>query len=159
MTCFRRCCPRQRRVQTRQFNDNNFIPSTVEVVSPEAQNVQPNQEILFLQTEYNTGVSFSPRVDDLGVDIVATGVYKIFFTGVVTTENDGVISVAITLNGEPIPASEVSQFVTANQPQIVTSSAVFKVLSPSADIGVMNIGNVNFSVTNAKLDIIRTGNF
>ena len=33
------------------------------------------------------------------------------------------------------------------------------VISPSADIGVINTGTTSFNLTNAKLDIVRTGNF
>ena len=154
MACCRRCNQRRNQTTVRVFNQNNFIPSSVQVSYPLTQTVEPNAEILFPQTDYNTGVSFSPRVDDLGVDIVAPGVYKITFTGVITTEVDATILVAITLNGEPIPQSEISQFVSTNGPETVFTTIVFKVISPNADIGVMNTGTTNFFVTNAKLILI-----
>ncbi|MBO7508073.1 MAG: hypothetical protein J6T39_00320, partial [Clostridia bacterium] len=123
------------------------------------QTVAPDAEILFPQIDYNTGVSFSPRVDNLGVDIVAPGVYKITFTGIIIVEADQIVSLAITLNGESIPQSQISQLVLAQGPQIVYTTIVFKVISPNADIGVINLGDAEFSITNAKLDIVRTGNF
>ena len=126
---------------------------------PLTQTVASDAEILFPQIDYNTGVSFSPRVDNLGVDIVAPGVYKITFTGIITVEADQIVSLAITLNGEPIPQSEISQLVLAQGPQTVYTTIVFKVISPNADIGVINLGDAEFSITNAKLDIVRNGNF
>ena len=159
MSCYRRSNSRRTQPQVRVFNDNNFIPSSVQVSYPLTQTISVDEEILFPQVDYNTGVSFSPRVDSLGVDIVAPGVYKITFTGIITTEADQTINLAISLNGEPIPQSEISQYVTSIGPQTVTTTIIFKVISPSADIGVINTGNTTFNVTNAKLDIIRTGNF
>jgi len=159
MSCYRRSNSRRTQAQVRVFNDNNFIPSSVQVSYPLTQTISVDEEILFPQVDYNTGVSFSPRVDSLGVDIVAPGVYKITFTGIITTEADQTINLAISLNGEPIPQSEISQYVTSIGPQTVTTTIIFKVISPGADIGVINTGNTTFNVTNAKLDIIRTGNF
>ncbi len=159
MACCRRCNSRRNQTSVRVFNDNNFIPSTVQVSYPLTQSVGENVEVLFAQVDYNTGVSFSPRFDELGVDIVAPGVYKITFTGVITTEADQTISLAISLNGEPLPQSEISQYVTTLGPQIVSTTVIFKVISPSADIGVINTGTTSFNLTNAKLDIVRTGNF
>lgn len=159
MSCYRRSNSRRTQPQVRVFNDNNFIPSSVQVSYPLTQTISVDEEILFPQVDYNTGVSFSPRVDSLGVDIVTSGVYKITFTGIITTEADQTINLAISLNGEPIPQSEISQYVTSIGPQTVTTTIIFKVISPSADIGVINTGNTTFNVTNAKLDIIRTGNF
>lgn len=159
MACCRRCNSRRNQVSVRVFNDNNFIPSSVQVSYPLTQTVAAGEEILFAQVDYNTGVSFSPRVDGLGVDIVAPGVYKITFTGVISTEADQTINLAISLNGEPLPQSEISQYVLSIGPQTVYTTIIFKVISPSADIGVINTGSTSFNVTNAKLDIIRTGNF
>lgn len=159
MACCRRCSQRRNQPTVRVFNDNNFIPSSVQVSYPLTQTVEPNAEMLFPQIDYNTGVSFSPRVDNYGVDIVAPGVYKITFTGIITSQQDQIVSLAITLNGEPIPQSEISQLVLSQGPQTVYSTIVFKVISPSADIGVANIGTTTFSITNAKLDIVRNGNF
>ncbi len=158
MACF--CRRSQRRTTTvRNLDQNNFIPSAVEVFNSATQTVDPNEEILFLQTNYNTGVSFSVRNDNLGVDIVAAGVYKITFTGVASTAIDGNISLALTLNGVPFPQSEVTQYVTSVGPQIVSTTMIFKVVSPNADIGVINTGDISFDITNAKLEIVRTGNF
>ena len=159
MACCRRNCQRRNQPTVRVFNDNNFIPSSVQVSYPLTQVVEPNTEMLFPQVDYNTGVSFSTRVDNYGVDIVAPGVYKITFTGIITTQQDQTVSVAITLNGEPIPQSEISQLVLSQGPQTVYTTIVFKVISPSANIGVANIGTESFSITNAKLDIVRIGNF
>ena len=159
MACCRRNCQRRNQPTVRVFNDNNFIPSSVQVSYPLTQTVASDAEILFPQRDYNTGVSFSPRVDTLGVDIVAPGVYKITFTGIITVEADQIVSLAITLNGETIPQSEISQLVLAQGPQTVYTTIVFKVISPNADIGVINLGDAEFSITNAKLDIVRNGNF
>ena len=161
MAYFFRRCPNRRtnNVQVRNFDQNNFVPSAVEVFNSATQTVEPGEEILFLQTNYNTGISFSPRTDDLGVDIVAAGVYKITFQGVVTTAADGDISLGISLNGVVLPQSEITQYVLSAGPQTVTTTVIFKVISPSADIGVINTGSTSFDVTNAKLDIVRTGNF
>ena len=159
MACCRRCGNRRNQTTVRVFNENNFIPSSVQVNYELTQTVAPDEEVVFLQTDYNTGVSFSPRIDNLGVDIVAPGVYKITFTGVLTTEADQIVNLAISLNGVPIPQSELSQYVTPVGPQTVMTTIIFKVISPSADIGVINTGSTSFSVTNAKLDIVRTGNF
>lgn len=158
------CCRRnvQRRnvnPSVRVFNQNNFIPSAVEIINPTTQNVGAGEELQFLQTNYNTGVSFSPRFDGLGVDIVASGVYKISFSGVVSAETNRIVSLAISLNGTIFSQSVVSQYVLADGPQIVTTSLIFKVISPSADIGVINTGLTDFDVLNAKLDIVRVGNF
>lgn len=153
-------CPRRRRnnVTVRNFEQNNFIPSAVELFYGATQTVANGEEITFLQTNYNTGVSFSPRLDNLGVDIVANGVYKITFQGTIETETDGVVSLGLSLNGTLLPQSEISQYVTTAGPETVTTTIIFKVVSPSADIGVINTG-VAFNVTNAKLDIVRVGNF
>lgn len=159
MACCRRCNSRRNQTNVRVFNDNNFIPSTVQVNYPLTQNVGENAEALFAQVDYNTGVSFSPRYDELGIDIVAPGVYKITFTGIVTTEANQTISLAISLNGEPIPQSEISQYVTTLGPQTVITTVIFKVISPNADIGIINTSTNNFNLTNAKLEIVRTGNF
>ena len=159
MACCRRNCQRRNQPSIRVFNDNNFIPSSVQVSYSLTQTVAPDAEILFPQIDYNTGVSFSPRVDNLGVDIVAPGVYKITFTGIIIVEADQIVSLAITLNGESIPQSQISQLVLAQGPQIVYTTIVFKVISPNADIGVINLGDAEFSITNAKLDIVRNGNF
>ena len=159
MAYCRRCNSRRNQVNVRVFNDNNFIPSTVQVSYPLTQNVNIDSEILFPQVDYNTGVSFSPRFDNYGVDIVAPGVYKITFTGVVTTAVNQTISLAISLNGEPLPQSEISQYVTTLGPQTINTTIIFKVISPSADIGVINTSATQFDVTNAKLEIVRIGNF
>ena len=155
------CCRRNnRRTQTpvRVFNQNNFIPSAVQVNSQATQTVVGGEEILFPQTDYNTGVSFSPRIDERGILIVASGVYKISFTGNITVSENKTVSLAIALNGTELWASRVNQFVLAEGPSNVTSSTIFKVISPSAEIGVINLGT-EFDVQNAKLDIVRVGNF
>ena len=158
------CCKRisQRRntsVNVRVFNQNNFIPSAVEILGPTTQTANAGEELLFLQTNYNTGASFSPRLDGMGVDIVASGVYKISFTGVASSTQTQTVSLALALNGSPFPQSEVSQLVFANGPQIVSASTIFKVISPSANIAVVNSGVNSFNIQNAKLDIVRIGNF
>lgn len=158
MACFRRC-RRQTTTTVRNFNQNNFIPSSVEVSYSLTQTVNPGEEVSFAQTNYNTGISFSPRADNLGIDIVAAGVYKITFTGNITTLENGNISLGISLNGTLIPQSEILQYVTTAGSETVISTIVFKVISPSADIGVVNNGNLSFNVSNAKLDIVRNGNF
>ena len=159
MACCIRCRNRRTQTSVRVFSDNDFIPSTVQVSYPLIQSVDVNAEVLFPQVDYNTGVSFSPRIDNFGVDIVSPGVYKITFTGIITSETDQSISLAISLNGESIPQSRISQYVFAVGPQPVSTTVIFKVISPSADIGVINTGSTRFSVENAKLDIVRTGNF
>ena len=125
----------------------------------QTQTVEPNEEVLFDQTNYNTGISFSPRLDNLGVDIIAAGVYQITFTGNITTTQNGTMSLAISLNGTAIPQSEITQYVSTNAPQSVATTIVFKVVSPPAEIGVINTGNLSFDITNAKLDIVKNGNF
>lgn len=160
MACYcRRGNRRQNTVTVRNLNQNNFIPSTVEILNSGTQEVSPDEEIIFLQTNYNTGISFSPRSDNFGVDIVATGVYKITFQGNITVAENQTIGLAISLNGEPLPQSEILQYVTTDGPQSVMTTVIFKVLSPSADIGVINTGETTFEVTNAKLEIVRIGNF
>ena len=156
MACNRCCC---RRTTVRNLNQNNFIPSAVEVFNSLTQTIAPNEQIVFLQTNYNTGVSFSTDTDNLGINIVETGVYKITFTGLAASDVDETISLAITLNGEQFPQSEVSQSLFANSTSIVSTTMVFKVQSPNANIGVKNIGASDFNLTNAKLDIVRIGNF
>ena len=153
------CNRRQRATTVRNLNQNNFIPSAVEIIYPLTQNVASNAEMLFLQTNYNTGVSFQVRNDNLGVDIIESGVYKITFQGTITSAIEEIVNVAITLNGEPLPQSEISQYVFTAGPQSVTTTIIFKVISPNADIGVINIGENDFDVTNAKLEIVRIGNF
>ena len=152
-------CGCSRRTTVRNLNQNNFIPSAVQIFNSATQNVEPNQAITFLQTDYNTGVSFSVRNDNLGIDIVDAGVYTITFTGIVTNNADGDISLAISANGVAIPQSEVTQYVSQVGSQIVSTTIIFKVISPSVDIGVINTGNTSFIVRNAKLEIIREGNF
>ena len=159
MTCLRHCCPRRRRVETRTFNGNNFIPSNIEMIYPTTQTVAPDSAILFSQTNYNTGVSFSEQPSNLGVSIVSSGVYQISFSGVASVTENANISIAITLNEEPINSSVVSQYITSAGPQIVNTSIILKVIDPTVNIGVKNLNDVNFEITNAKLDIIRTGNF
>ncbi len=156
MAC-NRCCRRQTTV--RNLNQNNFIPSAIEIFNSLTQTVAPNEQIVFLQTNYNTGVSFSTDADNLGINIVETGVYKITFTGLASSGADETISLAITLNGEQFPQSEVSQSLLANSTSIVSTTMVFKVQSPNASIGAKNIGTSDFNLTNAKLDIVRIGNF
>lgn len=157
---FRRCqCRRANNVTVRNFDQNNFVPSAVEVFNSATQTVDPGEEVLFLQTNYNTGISFSPRNDNLGVDIIAAGVYKITFQGVVTSTADGNINLGISLNGLVLPQSEITQFVSSAGAQTVTTTIIFKVISPNADIGVINTGSTSFDLTNAKMDIVRTGNF
>lgn len=156
------CCNRRcRRISTtvRNYNQNNFIPSSVEVSNLSTQTVEPNGQVIFDQTNYNTGISFSPRLDNLGVDIISAGVYQITFTGNITTAQNGNISLAISENGTAIPQSEITQYVTTDGPQNVMTTIVYKVTSPNAEIGIINTGSTNFDVTNAKLDIVRNGNF
>ena len=157
MACNRRC----RRISTtvRNYNQNNFIPSSVEVFNLTTQTVEPDEQVIFNQTNYNTGISFSPRLDNFGVDIIAAGVYQITFTGNITTTQNTNISLAISLNGSALPQSEITQYVLADGPQIVITTIIFKVVSPTAEIGIINTGNTSFDVTNAKLDIVRNGNF
>ena len=121
-------CPRRRRnnVTVRNFEQNNFIPSAVEVLYGATQTVANGEEITFLQTNYNTGVSFSPRLDNLGVDIVASGVYKITFQGIIDTEADGVVSLGLSLNGTLLPQSEILQYVTTAGPETVTTGALWR---------------------------------
>ena len=155
------CCRRNnKRTQTsvRVFNQNNFIPSAVQVNNQAIQSVANGEEILFPQTNYNTGVSFSPRIDELGVTIVASGVYRIYFSGNISVTEAKTVSLAIALNGTELWASRVDQYVLPEGPSNVTSSTIFKVISPSAEIGVLNLGT-EFNVQNAKLDIVRLGNF
>ena len=160
MACYRNNCrSRIRQTQVRVYNENNFIPSAIEVFNPTTQNLVANQDISFLQTNYNTGVSFSSRLDNLGVDIVASGVYKISFTGTAIAEETLVSSFAITLNGEPLPQSEISQAVSESGPESIFTTIIFKVISPSASIGVINTSDESFGLLNAKLDIVRIGNF
>ena len=160
MACLCRYRCSNRRTTVRNLNQNNFIPSAVQVFNAETQTVESEQEVVFLQTDYNTGVSFSVRNDNLGIDIVEAGVYKITFTGVVATNQaEGNISFAISANDVAIPQSEVTQYVSTDGSQIVSTTVIFKVVSPSVDIGVINTGTTSFSVTNAKLDIVRVGNF
>ncbi len=160
MACCRRCCSRRNtRPEVRVFNQNNFISSAVQVNYSLSQLLEPDTETTFNETTYNTGVSFSPRIDGLGVDIVAPGVYKITFTATATATQDIIANFAIALNGVAIPQSEMSQLITTNGPQILFSTIIFKVISPSANINVINTGTTTFSVTNAKLDIVRVGNF
>ena len=150
---------RQNTVTVRNLNQNIFIPSTIEIINSGNQIINQGEEIIFPETIYNTGISYSPRSDNFGVDIVATGVYKITFQGNVTVSENQTIGVAISLNGEPLPQSEILQYVTTAGPEAVTTTVISKVLSPSADIGVINAGENTFSVSNAKLDIVRIGNF
>lgn len=157
MACYSRC--RRATTTIRNYNQNNFIPSSVEISNLQTQTVEPNEEVVFDQTNYNTGISFSPRLDNLGVDIIAAGVYQITFTGNITTTQNGTMSLAISLNGTAIPQSEITQYVSTNAPQSVATTIVFKVVSPPADIGVINTGNLSFDITNAKLDIVKNGNF
>lgn len=157
--CGNNCRSRTRQTQVRVYNQNNFIPSVIEVFNPTTQTIVSQQDISFSQTNYNTGVSFSSRLDNLGADIVATGVYKITFTGIVEAESALVAGFAITLNGEPLPQSEIFQVVSESGPQTVFTTTIFKVISPSANIGVANIGNESFNLLNAKLEIVRVGNF
>lgn len=156
------CCNRRcRRITTtvRNYNQNGFIPSSAEVFNSTTQTVAPNAQVVFNQTNYNTGVSFSPRQDGLGIDIIAAGVYQITFTGSATTTQNGNISLAISQNGTVIPQSEITQYITTNGPQNVMTTIIFKVTSPNAEIEIINTGNTNFDVTNAKIDIVRNGNF
>ena len=160
MACCRRCCCRRtNRTEVRVFNQNNFIPSAVQVNYSLTQPFNVGSELEFNETTYNTGVSFSPRQDGFGVDIVSAGVYKITFTGTATASQNLTASIAISLNGVAMPQSEVSQLITTEGPEILYTTIVFKVISPSANIDVINTGSTNFSVTNAKLDIVRVGNF
>ena len=159
MACCRRTLQRRNSSpNVRDFNQNNFIPSAVEVFNPTTQTVEPGEELVFLQTNYNTGASFSTRFDGLGVDIVSSGVYKISFSGIATSSETQTVSLGISLNGSLFPQSEVSQLVLAEGPEIITTSLIFKVISPSADIGVIVTGENGFSIQNAKLDIVRIGN-
>ena len=160
MACCRRCSTRRNtRTKVRVFNQNNFIPSAVQVNYSLTQLFEAGSELEFNETTYNTGVSFSPRQDGFGVDIVSAGVYKITFTGTATASQNLTASIAISINGVAIPQSEVSQLITTEGPEILYTTIVFKVISPSANIDVINTGSTNFSVTNAKLDIVRVGNF
>lgn len=156
------CCCRnrnRRQVQVRNLNQNNFIPSTIEIINPLLQTISPGEEMAFLQVNYNTGISFSQRSDNLGANIVATGIYKITFQGNITVGEAQTIGLAISLNGEPLTQSEILQYVEPLQPESVTTTVIFKVLSPTAEIGVINTGEGTFDVTNAKLEIVRIGNF
>ena len=156
------CLRKNRRTTTttvRNYNQNNFIPSSAEVIYPLTQTVAVGDEVLFSQTNYNTGVSFSPRTDNYGIDIVANGVYQITFTGNIVAGQNGNIQLAISLDGTALPQSEITQYVTTEGIQNVISTIIFKVTSPTADIGVINTGNLSFDLTNAKLDIVRNGNF
>ena len=158
------CCCRnrfRRRTQptVRVFDDNNFIPSAVQLNYSLTQSMQPGEPVIFAETNYNTGASFSPRNDGLGVDIVTSGVYKISFTGTVRSTANQTIGIAISLNGSPIPQSEILQTIASDAYFAISSSTIFKVISPSADIGVLNVGTNSFELTNAKLDIVRIGNF
>ena len=160
MACCRRTSQRRNSgANVRVFNQNNFIPSAVELFNPTTQTLNAGEELIFLQTNYNTGASFSQRFDGMGVDIVASGVYKISFTGVASSVQTQTISLGLTLNGSLFPQSEVSQLVFTEGPQIVSASIIFKVISPSANIGVVNSGVNSFNIQNAKLDIVRIGNF
>lgn len=158
------CCKkasktRQTRANVRVFDDNNFIPSAIEVNYPYKVSIAPSQELTFIQQIYNTGVSFSTRSDFLGVDIVTAGVYQIFFSGILTSASNLTASLAISLNGEPLPKSQILQYVTTDGPQLVFMSTIFKVISPRANIGVINNGMTTFDVANGKLIIVRVGNF
>ena len=157
MACYSRC--RRATTTVRNYNQNNFIPSSVEMSFLLTQTVEANEQVLFNQTNYNTGISFSPRIDNLGVDIISAGMYQITFTGNITTTQNGTISLAISLDGTAIPQSEITQYVSTNGPQSVATTIVFKVVSPDAEIGVINTGGTNFDITNAKLDIVKNGNF
>ena len=149
---------RRNQTEVRAFNQNNFITSAVQINNPSIQTVAPNEQIAFLQTNYNTGVSFSTSNDFDDIFIVASGVYKISFSGILTTAQNQTATLAISLNGTPLPASEMSQYVVTEGPSSINLSTIFKVISPSAEIGVINLGD-QIDITNAKLDIVRIGNF
>ncbi len=157
--CRRTSRTRQTRANVRVFDDNNFIPSAIEVNYPYQVSLTPGQELTFVQQIYNTGVSFATRSDFLGVDIVTAGVYQIFFSGILTSTSNLTTSLAISLNGEPLPQSQTLQYVATDGPQSVFISTIFKVVSPRANIGVINTGTTTFDVANGKLIIVRIGNF
>lgn len=155
--CFRNCNRQQ--TTTRDFNDDSFIPSSIEVYNTASQTIASGGTVSLATANLNTGVSFTYTAGNNYVSAVTNGVYFITFTGVASSDEAEQISLAIAVNGTANTVSTVTQNLTANNSQIVTTTLILKVSSGSANISVQNSGTTSFDLASANLSVVRVGNF
>lgn len=156
----RNYCNRQTQQTTvRQFDDNNFIPSSIEVFTPNAQTITPNAEIPFSDTLHNTGVSFKFTNGNSFIEVIASGIYKVSFVASLKNATSEEVNLSIAIDGTKQDASTIYQQLRANEFDNVSIEMVLRVTDTPVKISIINSSLATFNAHNSMLSIVRTGNF
>lgn len=156
----RNYCNRQTQQTTvRQFDDNNFIPSSIEVFTLNAQTIAPNTEIPFSDTLHNTGVSFKFTNGNSFIEVIASGIYKVSFVASLKNATSEEINLSIAIDGTKQDASTIYQQLRANEFDNVSTEMVLRVTDTPVKISIINSSLATFNAHNSMLSIVRTGNF
>lgn len=137
----------------------------MEIIANALQTVQANQNVYFTDTVVNGSTSISHRdgsglVTLRGITNQCRARFKVSFGGniaVPTGETVGPISLAVAIDGEPVPATTMTVTPAAVEQFFNVSSSVF-VDSPRGcctTISVQNISTIPINVQNANLIVTR----
>ena len=154
------CCNRQtQQTQVRQFDDNNFIPSSIEVFTLNAQTIAPNAEIPFSDTLHNTGVSFKFANGNSFVEVISSGIYRVGFVSSLKSATSEEINLSIAIDGTKQDASTIYQQLRENEFENVSTEMILRVTDTPVRISIINSSLATFNAHNSMLSIVRTGNF
>lgn len=156
---YRCTCPRRRRTTQVRTNDIVAIPSSIQCSTNTTQTFASGNALPFSSANINTGVSFTFANGDNFINIVSSGVFVVDFCANLTSTTDTLCQLAIATNDASSVISQVVQTVSANETQNIKTQLLIKVATPTVKISIVNNGTTSYSVLNANISIIKTGNF
>ena len=139
----------------------------MEITNPALQTVAPNGNVTFAETVISGSCSISPREDSAVIKIKGITIgccrkarFKASFGGnlaVATGETPAAVSLAITLDGEPMQETTMTVTPAAAANFFNVNSEIYiEVASGTSDtIGVTNISSIPVEVTAANLIVER----
>jgi hypothetical protein len=128
----------------------------VNAVNVAAQNVAVNSPVLFGATRIKTGCTVRHESGSGRFVLTRPGVYRVTFSGAISSSTAGIAVLNIAQDGEAVPAAQIQNTVAVS-PAIITAdvSTLVRVYDCGSTISITNQSTIPLTITNANITIDR----